>query len=134
MPELRYMLDTNIVSELVRRPAGDVAQRAGTLEPGNMAISIIVASELRYGAERLGSVRLARQLDAVLSAIETLPLSEPADRHYGLIRSALERIGRPIGHNDLLIAAHARALGATLVTKNVGEFSRVPDLMIEDWQ
>ena len=134
MPELRYMLDTNIVSELVRRPAGDVAQRAGTLEPGSMAISIIVASELRYGAERLGSVRLARQLDAVLSVIETLPLPEPADRHYGLIRSALERIGRPIGHNDLLIAAHARALGATLVTKNVGEFSRVPDLTIEDWQ
>ena len=134
MSELRYMLDTNIVSALVRRPAGKVARRAGALDRGAIAISIIVAAELRYGAERLGSMRLTRQLDAVLSAIETLPLAEPADRHYGQIRSALERAGRPIGHNDLLIAAHARALGVTLVTRNIGEFSRVPDLSVADWQ
>lgn len=78
-------------------------------------------------------MRLTKQLDAVLSAIETLPLEEPADRHYGSIRSELERIGLPIGHNDLLIAAHARALGATLVTKNTSEFSRVPGLEVDDW-
>lgn len=134
MPALRYMLDTNVVSDLVRRPGGAVARRAAALEPGSMAVSIVVASELRYGAERRGSARLSRQIEAVLSAIETLPLAEPADRHYGMIRTELERAGRPIGHNDLLIAAHARALGATLVTGNVGEFNRVSGLTVEDWR
>lgn len=127
------MLDTNIVSELIRRPQGSVAGRAAGLEQGSLAISVIVAAELRYGVARRGSNRLAKQLEAVLSALPTLPLAEPADRHYGMIRSELERRGSPIGQNDLLIAAHARALGATLVTKNVGEFSRVPDLKVEDW-
>ena len=128
------MLDTNVVSDLVRRPGGEVARRAAALEPGSMAISVIVAAELRYGAERRGSARLTNQLEAVLTAIEILPLAEPADRHYGVIRRALERVGRPIGHNDLLIAAHARALGTTLVTDNVGEFGRVPDLAVENWR
>ena len=128
------MLDTNVVSDLVRRPDGEIARRAAALEPGSMAVSIVVACELRYGAERRGSRRLSRQLEAVLSAIETLPLAEPADRHYGMIRAELERVGRPIGHNDLLIAAHARALGATLVTRNVREFNRVSGLTVEDWR
>ncbi len=128
------MLDTNIVSDLVRRPGGDIAKRAAALEPESIAVSIVVASELRYGAERRGSRRLTRQLEAVLAAIGTLPLAEPADRHYGAIRSELERAGRPIGRNDLLIAAHARALGATLVTRNTGEFGRVPGLAVDDWQ
>lgn len=128
------MLDTNVVSDLVRRPDGNVARRAIALEREAIAISVIVAAELRYGAARRGSVRLSGQLDAVLSAIETLPLDEPADRHYGTIRAELERGGRSIGHNDLLIAAHARALGAILVTNNVREFSRVPDLEVEDWR
>ena len=70
----------------------------------------------------------------MLSAIETLPLTTPADFHYGLIRAELERLGCPIGHNEILIAAHARALGATLVTNNVGKFSRVPNLGVEDWR
>ena len=70
----------------------------------------------------------------MLSAIDVLPLEEPADQHYGAIRNDLERIGRPIGSNDLFIAAHARALGVTLVTNNVREFTRVPDLAVEDWQ
>ncbi len=131
--ELRYMLDTNVVSELVRRPAGEVAQRVAALAPESFAISIIVAAELRYGAERRGSARLTRQLEAVLLAIEVLPLEEPADRLYGEIRGELERIGRPIGHNDLLIAAHARASGTILVTNNMGEFTRVPGLTVENW-
>ena len=134
MAELRYMLDTNVVSNLVRRPDGEVAQRVAALAPGSFAISVIVVAELRYGAERRGSARLTKQLGAVLSAIEVLPLKEPADRLYGVIRSELERIGLPIGHNDLLIAAHARAAGAILVTNNVGEFTRVPGLTVENWQ
>ena len=134
MAQLRYMLDTNVVSDIVRRPGGRVARRAAALEPGSAAVSIIVAAELRYGVERRGSRRLTDQLEAVLSAIETLPLEAPADSHYGLIRAELERTGCLIGHNDLLIAAHARALGVTLVTNNTGEFSRVSDLAIEDWR
>lgn len=133
MAGLRYMLDTNVVSIIVREPGGVIARRAAALEPESIAISVIVAAELRYGAARRGSARLSRQLEAVLSAIETLPLAEPADRHYGVIRSELERIGRPIGHNDLLIAAHARALDAALVTDNVREFDRVPGLTVERW-
>ena len=128
------MLDTNVVSDLVRKPAGNVARRAVAQKDETIGISIIVAAELQYGAIRSGSLRLRQQLDAVLSAIETIPLDGPVDQHYGMIRSELERIGRPIGHNDLLIAAHARALGATLVTNNTKEFSRVPDLNIEDWR
>ncbi|MCY3933392.1 MAG: type II toxin-antitoxin system VapC family toxin [Acidobacteria bacterium] len=131
---LRYLLDTNAVSQLIRRPDGRVAQRVAELEPGSFAVSVIVAAELRYGAERRGSSRLTRQLEAVLSAIDVLPLEEPVDRHYGEIRTELERSGRPIGFNDLLIAAHARALGLTLVTNNVGEFRRVSGLSVEDWQ
>ena len=127
------MLDTDIVSDLVRRPDGETAQRAASLEPGTTAISIIVAAELRYGAERRKSERLTQQLERVLSALETLPLAEPADAHYGEIRSELEGMGLPIGHNDLLIAAHARSLGATLVTRNTREFGRVPGLEIESW-
>ena len=131
---LRYLLDTNAVSQLVRQPDGGVARRVAALEPGSFAISVVVAAELRYGAERRGSSRLTRQLEAVFSAIDVLPLEEPVDRHYGAIRSELERVGQPIGSNDLLIAAHAKALGVTLVTNNVGEFRRVPGLVVEDWQ
>ena len=128
------MLDTNVVSDLLRQPDGAVARRTAAYERGSIAISIIVAAELRYGAHRRGSMRLTRQVEALLSAIEILPLSEPADRHYGMLRFELERLGRPIGRNDLLIAAHARSLGATLVTNNTGEFSRVPGLKVEDWR
>ena len=133
MAEVHYLLDTNVVSDLVRRPGGATAQRVTGVDAGSLAISVIVAAELRYGAARLGSERLTRQLEAVLSALKVLAWEEPADWHYGMIRSELERIGQPIGHNDLLIAAHARSLGATLVTRNIREFSRVPGLSVESW-
>ena len=133
MTEVRYLLDTNIVSIAVREPGGTLARRLASMHRDEFAVSIIVACELRYGVVRKGSSRLAKQLEAVLEGIDILPMEEPADAHYGDIRTELERIGRPIGHNDLLIAAHARALGATLVTRNVDEFARVPNLTIESW-
>jgi len=95
--------------------------------------SIVVASELRYGAYRKGSAKLTTQVETVLAGVDILPLEEPVDHHYGNIRAELARIGQPIGHNDLFIAAHARALGLTLVTGNFGEFSRVPGLSVENW-
>ena len=128
------MLDTNVVSDIVREPDGHVARRIAALEQRSFGISVVVSAELLYGAARSGSSSLKRQLNAVLEAIETVPLDQPADRYYGIIRSELESNGQPIGLNDLLIAAHARSLDATLITNNTREFSRVPKLKIEDFQ
>ena len=133
MTKVRYLLDTNIVSIAVRKPGGTLARRLASMHRDEFAVSIIVACELRYGVVSKGSPRLAKQLEAVLEGIDILPMEEPADGHYGDIRTELDRIGRPIGHNDLLIAAHARGLGATLVTGNVDQFARVPNLTIEGW-
>lgn len=133
MARLRYMFDTNVVSALVRDPRGALARRVAALPPGSFGISLVVAGELRYGVKRRNSRRLAKQVEAVLSGIPILSPNEPTDRHYGEIRSALERIGRPIGQNDLWIAAHARAVGAIMVTGNLREFRRVPQLRVEDW-
>jgi len=129
----RYLLDTNIVSDLVRHPAGAVMQRIARLGAEQVCISIIVACEVRFGAAKSGSQRLARQVELVLGQLESLPLEAPVEEHYADIRNVLERAGTPIGPNDLLIAAHARALGLTLVTDNVREFSRVPGLAVENW-
>jgi tRNA(fMet)-specific endonuclease VapC len=92
-----------------------------------------VACELRYGAVKRGSRKLTRQVDAVLDAIAILPLEAGVDRHYAAIRTALEKEGVPIGANDMLIAAQARALHAVCVTANVAEFTRVPGLTVENW-
>jgi tRNA(fMet)-specific endonuclease VapC len=130
---MRYLLDTNILSDLVRNPQGQVEQRIREVGETEVCTSIIVAAELRYGAERKQSPRLATQLQAILNAIEILPFEAPADATYGQVRAQLERLGQPIGGNDLLIAAQAIALGYTVVTDNVREFKRVPDLLCENW-
>ncbi len=130
---MRYLLDTNILSDLVRNPQGKVAQHIRRAGERNVGTSIIVAAELRYGAAKRGSPRLTTQLAAVLGALEILPFDSPADQVYGEIRTQLEKIGRPIGANDLLIAAQALALGAIIVTDNEGEFARIPRLHLENW-
>ena len=129
----RYLLDTNIVSDLVRNPQGRVTQRIREVGEAQVCTSIIVAAELRYGVVKSGSPRLAAQLEAVLGALEVLPLEAPADAAYGVLRARLERAGRPIGGNDLLIAAQAVTLGHTIVTDNEGEFARIDDLPCENW-
>ena len=128
-----YLLDTNILSHLVRQPQGPVATRIADVGEENVLTSIIVACELRYGAAKRGSRKLTRQIEAILGAITILPLEADADRHYAAIRTALERKGTPIGANDLLIAAQARAIEAICVTDNVAEFKRVPALKVENW-
>ena len=133
MNALRYLLDTNIVSELVRDPAGPVKDRIAAVGEETVCVSIVVAAELHFGAAKKGSRRLTLQIEAILSAVPILALESPVDEHYAEIRAALEKTGNPIGPNDLLIAAHARALGLTLVTRNSAEFSRVPGLTIENW-
>jgi tRNA(fMet)-specific endonuclease VapC len=133
MPAHRYLLDTNILSSLLKQPAGTVARRIRTVGEGTVCTSIIVACELRYGVAKKGSVTLSGKVEQMLSAIEILPLDEDADAHYGALRTTLEKAGAPIGANDYLIAAHALALDLTLVTDNTGEFSRVPGLIVENW-
>lgn len=130
---MRYLLDTNIVSDLVRNPQGKVAQHIRKVGEAQVCTSIIVTAELRYGAAKKGSARLSAQLDAVLGALEVLPFEKPADAAYGFLRVRLEQAGRPIGANDMLIAAQALALGYTLITENEKEFARVEDLRLENW-
>jgi tRNA(fMet)-specific endonuclease VapC len=130
---MRYLLDTNIVSDLVRNPQGKVTDRIRKVGEAQVCTSIIVAAELRYGAERKASPRLSSQLEAVLGALEVLPLEKPADIAYGKLRASLERAGTPIGANDLLIAAQGLALGYTVVTDNDKEFTRVQNLRCENW-
>jgi tRNA(fMet)-specific endonuclease VapC len=130
---MRYLLDTNVVSELVRNPQGRVAEHIRKVGEAQVCTSIIVAAELRYGATKKGSLRLTAQLEAVLAGLDVLPFEAPADACYGLIRTQLEQAGRPIGGNDLLIAAQAIALGHTIVTDNEGEFDRIDRLPRENW-
>jgi tRNA(fMet)-specific endonuclease VapC len=130
---IRYLLDTSIVSDLVRNPQGRIAQHVRKVGEAQVCTSIIVAAELRYGAAKKQSPRLTAQLQAVLGALEMLPLQKPADVTYGELRSRLEKAGRPIGGNDMLIAAQALTLGLTLVTDNEREFAQVKDLRRENW-
>lgn len=127
------MLDTNVVSNLLRYPKGPVNTRLRQLGEGKSCVSIITAAELLFGARRVGSSRLERDLTAILSVVPPVPFEEPAASAYADIRSTLEARGTPIGPNDLLIAAHAMSLDLTLVTANVREFSRVPGLKVENW-
>jgi tRNA(fMet)-specific endonuclease VapC len=129
----RYLLDTNIVSDLVKNPQGKAAQRIAKVGEDNVCTSIIVAAELRYGCAKSGSKRLLKAVGDLLEEIPVLPFDVPADAEYGVIRSALEGAGKPIGSNDLLIAAHACAVGATIVTANADEFKRVRGLKVENW-
>ncbi len=130
---MRYLLDTNIVSDLVRNPQGRVTQRIREVGEAQVCTSIIVAAELRYGATKRESPRLTAQLEAVLGALQVLPFEAPADAAYGLLRARLERAGRLIGGNDLLIAAQVIALRHAIVTDNEREFARIDDLPCENW-
>jgi tRNA(fMet)-specific endonuclease VapC len=127
------MLDTNIISDLIKNPQGRAAKRIARVGEDNICTSIIVAAELRYGCAKSGSKRLLKAVDDLLGEIHVLPFEGPADAEYGGIRSGLETAGKPIGGNDLLIAAHAYATGATIVTANTDEFKRIRGLNVENW-
>jgi tRNA(fMet)-specific endonuclease VapC len=129
----RVMLDTNIVSHIMRFPEQAPALRLPGFETGEVVISSVVLAELRFGAVRIRSERLHRQIDFVLQFLVTMPFDDAAAESYAEIRTELERRGRPIGPNDIFIAAHALSLGLPLVTANLAEFSRVPNLVVENW-
>jgi tRNA(fMet)-specific endonuclease VapC len=128
-----YLLDTNIISELIKNPRGVIFSKIQNVGEDTVCTSIIVACESRFGAKKKNSQKLTEKLEIILDSIEILPLTHPVEQYYALIRTDLEQQGKPIGSNDLLIAAHCLSLDLTLVTNNVREFSRVPDLKVENW-
>ncbi len=130
---LTYLLDTNILSDLVRHPQGPVAEQIARVGEETICTSIIVAAELRYGAVKSGSRRLAERVRLILSAMEILPFDSPADHEYAIIRNHLTQQGQPIRPNDMLIAAQALSAGLIVVTANTREFGRVPDLKTTNW-
>lgn len=131
---MTHLLDTCICVFLIRRKSRDLQARFEAHAVGDIGISSITESDLRFGAEKSADPeRNHRQLDRLLLTLPVLPYDSACSFHYGGIRAHLEKAGTPIGSMDLLIAAHARALGLTLVTHNTREFSRVPGLHWEDW-
>lgn len=114
-----YLLDTNIVSELVRRPGGLVATRIEEVGEDRVCTSVVVSAELRFGADKCGSAKLRRNLEVILAALDVLPLEPPADHRYAELRDHLRRNGTLIGPNDMLIAARARAVNRTAATANL---------------
>jgi len=128
-----YLLDTDIISALLREPDGRAARHVARVGHRDLCTSVIVAAELRFGCARKGSARLQARVERLLDTIPILPVDAPVDTEYGGIRAELEAAGHTLGGNDLLIGAHARALGLTLVTGNTREFERIRGLALENW-
>ena len=129
----RYLLDADIISHLAQAPAGPLAKRVRRLPASHLCTSIVVAAEIHFSLSKSGSQTLAHHMRLTLEAIPILSFETPADRIYGDIRAQMERDGTPLGANDMFIAAHALALGCTLVTADVRELGRVPGLRVENW-
>jgi tRNA(fMet)-specific endonuclease VapC len=131
---MRYMLDTNICSYILKNHPAAVKVKFEEAGAGNVCLSTVVLAELYYGAARHpNGIVIRREIDDFVSRLVVIPWDEMAADHYGAIRSALEKAGTPIGAMDMLIAAHARSCGATLVTNNVREFDRVKRLVSVNW-
>ncbi len=131
-----YLLDANFLLDMLRNPQGNTAQKYRRLSSDanvRLTTSIVAASEMRYGGIKKGSAILAERAGQMLEPVEILPLQAGADTHYGELRADLERRGELIGANDMLLAAHALALNAVLVTDNTREFERVNGLRLENW-
>jgi tRNA(fMet)-specific endonuclease VapC len=128
------MLDTDTCSYIMKRSQPLVLKRLQAVDVGDVCMSVITKAELLYGVEV--SPRRAQDaaaLAAFMPYVEAIDFSDDAALHYAEIRASLKKRGALIGANDLLIAAHARARGLTLVTNNTAEFERVGDLAIENW-
>ncbi len=128
-----YLLDTNILSDMVRNPAGPANVRLALVGADTVVTSVIVAGELRHGARRSGSAPLTAKVEGTLARIPVVGLEGDADRIYAELRATLEAAGTPISANDMWIATHALALNCVLVTANEREFRRAPGLVIENW-
>jgi tRNA(fMet)-specific endonuclease VapC len=131
---MKYLLDTDTFSEIVKGSNAALVKRMATLRTGDVALSVVTRGEIAFAVRLKTPKSLAkRRLDRLLEMIDTLPLTTDVAQHYGDLRAQLRRQGTPIGPNDLWIAAHARALDLTLVSNNTKEFSRVARLRLETW-
>ncbi len=131
---MRYMLDTNICIYAIKHKPEKVFQKLQTVDPQDVYVSSVTYAELVHGVEKSAAVEKNRlALTMLLANIEILDFDVDAADCYGKIRADLEKKGTPIGHLDMMIAGHAMSIGYTVVTNNVKEFSRVPDLKIENW-
>jgi tRNA(fMet)-specific endonuclease VapC len=130
----RYLLDTNICIYFIKKEPASVLKKMQRKQSGEVAISVVTLAELEFGASKSRRPELAREVLAEFTlSIPALPMGVAVCRWYAEARAALEREGRPIGANDLWIAAHALALDLTLVTNNEREFKRVAGLRVENW-
>jgi tRNA(fMet)-specific endonuclease VapC len=130
-----YLLDTNVCIHLLNERHPAILQHFRQHSPADIALCSVVKAELLYGARRSQRVEANLQLlKAFFAPLQSLPFDDDCAEHYGKIHADLLTQGKPIGPNDTLIAAVARAHNATLITHNIGEFSRVVGLQIEDWE
>lgn len=131
---VRYLLDTNICICIAKKRPLVVYQRLSELSIGDVGMSLITFGELRFGAEKSQHKEIAMEkLEQLMRYIPVIMPTQETAQKYAIIRSFLEKIGQPIGNNDLWIAAHALSLNTILVTNNTKEFIKVPDLLLENW-
>ena len=130
---MRRTLDTNICSYILRRHPASMIERFAALDRDQVWLSAIVAAELRFGAAKLASARFSAAVEAWLAGFDVRPWPLEATHFYAQLRAALERLGKPVGAMDMLIAAHAMAEDSAIITNNVREFHRVPGLAVEEW-
>lgn len=132
---MMYLLDTNACIQLLNDKHPIILQHFRQHSPAEMALCSVVKAELLFGAYRSGRVESnLKRLEQFFAPLQSLPFDDECADHYAQIRTTLQAQGKPIGGNDMLIAAIARAHNATLVTHNTGEFSRVAGLRLEDWE
>ena len=132
--KLRYLLDTTICIHIAKQHPMSVLEKFQTLEAGEVGMSIITYGKILFGVQKGGHAKKSQSiLEQLTSFIFPLPLPASAAKHYGDLRCKLERQGKPMGNNDLWIAAHALVSELILVSNNVKEFSRVPHLKIDNW-
>lgn len=129
---VRYLLDTNAASYAINKKSAAVDRRLAKVPMAELGISAVTEGELRYGAARSGSAPLRATVEQFLLAVNVFPCDSQAAEQYGQLRAALEREGRVMGSLDMMIAAHAMALGVVLITGDRA-FARIKNLKIEDW-
>jgi len=131
---MRYMLDTNICGYVLRSRPASVKRRFDEAGPDELGISSVVLAELLYGAARHpAGATIRREIGDFVSRLVVLSWDEGAAEHYGDLRAELEKGGRPLGAMDLMIAAHARSRGATLVSNDVRHLRRIRGLLVANW-
>jgi tRNA(fMet)-specific endonuclease VapC len=128
-----YLLDTNILTDLARHPFGACSNRLKKVDNENVFTSVIVAGEVEFGILKFRAFKLLRQMERIMETIEVQALPLGSVKTYSELRVSLETRGQPIGDNDMWIAAHALSEDAILVSNNIKEFSRIPNLKVENW-